>query len=58
MREWIDPRYAEVVDSYRASKATAGPPAQKNRGWARTSYGDPFVIFIHPVNRTTYTLGR
>ncbi|MBT2489433.1 hypothetical protein J7E96_13055 [Streptomyces sp. ISL-96] len=58
MREWVDPRYADVVDSYRTQKAMAGPPPKRSRGWARKSYGDPFVIVVDPTTQKSHTLGR
>ncbi|WP_274560565.1 hypothetical protein [Streptomyces spiramyceticus] len=61
MRDWIDPRYAEVVDvvdSYQAWKAAAGPQPKRRRGWSRKSYGDPFVIVVDTRTRTPYTAGH
>lgn len=58
MRDWIDSRYAEVVDSYQAWKSAAGPQPKRRRGWSRKSYGDPFVIVVDTRTRTPYTAGR
>lgn len=58
MREWVDPRYADVVDSYQTWKAMAGPQPKRSRGWSKRRYGDPFVIVVDPATRTPYTAGR
>ena len=57
MSEWIDPRYEDLVDRYRAAKSAA-PLPKRRRGWSKRRYGDPFVIVIDPVTRTPYTAGR
>ncbi|MGW7053914.1 hypothetical protein [Streptomyces sp. NPDC054887] len=58
VREWVDPRYAEAVEVYRAWKAMAGPSPKRGRGRAGKSYGDPFVVVVHPATRKPYALGR
>lgn len=60
MNEWIDPRYADVVERYWATRWAASP-RRRQRGWSarsRRPYGDPFVIVIDTATGISYTAGR
>lgn len=57
MTEWTDPRYAQVVDCYKAAKAEAGPPV-KRPGRNKRFHGDPFVVVVDPATLKPYTVNR
>ncbi|GAA2115538.1 hypothetical protein GCM10009802_15570 [Streptomyces synnematoformans] len=52
MGEWINPRYAEVVEFYR-KKRESKPPARRP-GRSGRSYGDPFVIVVDSDSRSSF----